>query len=107
MLDNPARTARLMRDMQAALPFEADMTPELARTLTAGQGFKSKGLRQTVSAVHYAGDAGGIVCRIGSDDESKAVFASLTHLRIPRTLPFAAAAIAYQRRRVKMIKKEG
>jgi hypothetical protein len=105
MIDNPEKTAKLLNVLRDATPFQADMTPELAATLTANHGLKSKSLRQTVTDVLYAGDAGGITCRIGSDDEANTVVVSLTHLRIPKTLPFAAAVIDYQRHRVKKIKK--
>ncbi|MFN0192074.1 MAG: hypothetical protein ACKVP5_08875 [Aestuariivirga sp.] len=106
MIDNPVKAMALFQQMKDALPFEADMTPELAATLTTKHGLKSKNLRQTVTDVFYAGDIGGITCRIGSDDEANTFIVSLTHLRIPRALPFAVAAIDYQRHRVKKIKKQ-
>ena len=37
----------------------------------------------------------------------KQLFISLTHVRMPRTMPLAAAVADYQKHRVKKLKKQG
>ena len=61
---------------------------------------------ETVSDVSYAGDEGGIMCHINPADSDSMVVVSLTHVRVPRTLPFANAALAYQKHRVKKLRKQ-
>ena len=46
------------------------------------------------------------MCHIKPSDAHSMVVVSLTHVRVPRTLPFAAAALAYQKHRVKKLKKQ-
>lgn len=106
MIDNPGKTRRLMAELQQALPFEADMTPELAALLHNKEGLVPGVLRQTVSGVSYLGDEGGIVCHIAPPDGENAVIVSLTHLRLPRSTLLAASVIDYQRHRVKKLKKK-
>jgi hypothetical protein len=61
---------------------------------------------ETVTDVSYACDEGGIMCHIKPSNADSMVVVSLTHVRVPRTLPFAAAALAYQKHRVKKLKKQ-
>ena len=60
---------------------------------------------ETVSEVSYLGDVGGIICHIQPEDAESSVLVSLTHVRVRRTLPFAAAVLDYQKHRVKKLKK--
>ena len=64
-------------------------------------------IRRIVSDLSYAGDEGGIVCHIVPLDKQEALFISLTHVRMPRTMPLAAAVADYQKHRVKKLKKQG
>ena len=106
MIDNPEKTMALLSALKAAVPFDADMTHELAETLAVKHGSVSCILYHAVTDVFYAGDEGGIMCRIAATDGASNFVVSLTHLRLPRLLPFAPAALAYQRHRVKKIKKQ-
>jgi hypothetical protein len=54
----------------------------------------------------YAGDEGGIVCHIVPSEKRKALFVSLTHVRVPRSMPLASAVVDYQKHRVKKLKKQ-
>jgi hypothetical protein len=54
-----------------------------------------------VSNLSYAGDEGGIVCH------TEALVVSLTHVRVPRAMPLAAAVADYQKHRVKKLKVQG
>ena len=38
MLDNPAKTARLVAALKAAVPFEVQLTPEVVKQLQADKG---------------------------------------------------------------------
>ena len=106
MIDDPTKTMKLMDALKAAVPFEVDMMPELAASLAAKHGLAPGVLRYPVTDVFYLGEEGGIMCAIAAAEASNAYVVSLTHLRVPRTLPFAAAAVDYQRHRVKKIKMQ-
>lgn len=106
MIDDLTKTTKLLSTLKVAVPFEVDMTPELMTSLADKHGLVPGLRRYPVTDVFYLGDEGGIMCGIAMADASNVYVVSLTHLRIPRTLPFAAAAIDYQRRRVKKIKKQ-
>ena len=90
MLDDPEKTPRLVAALKAALPFEVHLTPPLARLLREEQVTLPAEDRQTVSAVSYLGDEGGIVCHIVPPDGGKAAIVSLTHVRVPPSMPLAA-----------------
>jgi hypothetical protein len=45
------------------------------------------------------------VCHIVPLDKQEALFISLTHVRMPRTMPLAAAVADYQKHRVKKLMK--
>jgi hypothetical protein len=106
MLDNPEKTARLFAALKSAVPFEVELTPEVVKKLQAENVANPNQTHRTVSDLSYAGDEGGIVCHIVPLDEQQALFISLTHVRMPRTMALATAVIDYQRHRVKKLKKQ-
>ena len=106
MLDNPAKTARLVAALKAAVPFEVELTPEVVKQLQADNVANPDKTHRTVSDLSYAGDEGGIICHIAPPDEQHALFISLTHVRMPRTAALATAVVEYQRHRVKKLKKQ-
>ena len=105
MLDNPKKTEPLLVALKAAVPFEVDVIPTLVEHLREKNITTLNEIRQTVSDVSYAGDEGGIVCHIVSG-RREALVVSLTHVRMPRTMPLASAVIDYQKHRVKKLKKQ-
>jgi hypothetical protein len=105
MLDNPKKTEPLLVALKAAVPFEVELMPAI-KHLRAKNTDTFNEIRQTVSDVSYAGDEGGIVCHIVPSGRREALVVSLTHVRIPRTTPFASAVIDYQMHRVKKLKKQ-
>jgi hypothetical protein len=108
MLDHPEKTARLLAALKAAAPFEVELTPALINYLRAENLTAEIRTNQTVSDLSYAGDEGGIVCHLSRSDETgQALVVSLTHVRVPRTMPLAAAVAGYQKHRVKKLKKQG
>jgi hypothetical protein len=107
MLDNPEKTTRLIAALKAAAPFEVELTSEVIKQLQAGNIADPTKSHRTVSDLSYAGDEGGIVCHIVPRDERQALFISLTHVRMPRKMPLAAAVVDYQKHRVKKLRKQG
>ena len=106
MLDNPEKTRELVNTLQAALPFEVALRPNLIDHLARQQKSVIVKPVETVSGVSYLGDMGGISCHIQPADSDSAVIVSLTHVRVPRDVPFAKAVLDYQKHRVKKLKKQ-
>jgi hypothetical protein len=106
MLDKPEKTRQLLTALKAALPFEVELTPSLIALLRAQHVAVAVNPRQIVSEISYAGDEGGIVCHIVPEEGRNAIIVSLTHVRMHRSLPFAAAVLDYQKHRVKKLKKQ-
>ena len=109
MIDNPEPVERLLAKLQTALPVRARLTPEAAAMLQAQNAVTGKippGC--SISWISYAGDEGGIVCRLdfGQETES-AVFTSITHLRFDPRLALAREITAYQKRRVRRLQRWG
>ena len=101
MLDKPEKTRQLMATLKAALPFEVELTPHVLAHLRSQGVERAVETRQTVSQVDYAGDEGGIVCRLLPRETDNAMVLSLSHVRVERKNPFAGAVFDYQKHRVK------
>lgn len=107
MIDNPELMERLLTKLQAALPISARVMPEVAAALQAENPISEIPLVCSITWVSYAGDEGGIVCRLDFARETeKQVFASITHLRFDPGLPLAREIAAYQKRRVKRLRRQ-
>ncbi len=107
MLDDPEKTARLLAALKAAAPFDVELTPTLIDYLRA-ENLAATNWTKTVWDLSYAGDEGGIMCHLSRSDETgQALVVSLTHVRVPRTMPLSAAVAGYQKHRVKKLKKQG
>jgi hypothetical protein len=107
MLDNPEKTTKLLAALKAAVPFEVELTEWLVKQLRAQHNGVADEKRHTVSDLSYAGDEGGIVCHIVQPEKREALVVSLTHVRVPRSMPLGAAVADYQKHRVKKLKKQG
>jgi hypothetical protein len=106
MLDHPEKTTRLLVDLKAAVPFAVELAPPLIRQLQA-ENVPDVGQKHLVCDLSYAGDEGGIVCHLSRSEETgRALVVSLTHVRVPRSMPLALAVLAYQKHRVKKLKKQ-
>jgi hypothetical protein len=105
MLDRPEKTQRLLKMLELALPFEADLTPETVAVLRQRGYSSALQTRQIVSEVSYAGDEGGIFCHMRPANERGVILAAITHIRVPANLPFAGPVAEYQKHRVKKLKK--
>lgn len=106
MLDKPEKTRELIATLKAALPFDVMPTPETIADLARQQNPVLVKSAESVFDVSYLGDEGGIMCHIHLAESDSVVVVSLTHVRVTRTLPFAAAVIDYQKHRVKKLRKQ-
>jgi len=106
MIDNPHQVERLLAKMAEQLPVPARVTPELAATLQQPDGTDPIPATCSVVSVSYAGDEGGIMCKLDFGPETeKAVYTSITHLRFDPRLPLIRDIAAYQKHRVKRIRR--
>jgi hypothetical protein len=83
------------------------LSPSVIEHLEAENVTTESETRQKVSDLSYAGDEGGIVCHIFPPGKHEALIMSLTYVRVPRSMPLAAAVADYQKHRVKKLKKQG
>jgi hypothetical protein len=106
MLDNPKKTAQLLAELKAAVPFKIELTPQLIKHLRAQHDAVADETERTVSDLSYAGDEGGIVCHMAPSNAGGVLVVSLTHVLVPRSMPLATAVALYQKHRVKKLKKQ-
>ncbi len=109
MIDNPDQVKRLLAELRAALPLLAAMTPELAAAIREELPGRDVPQLGHVTRVDYAGDEGGIMCKleVGGSDRPGVVHVSITHLRFARAAPLGRAIAAYQKYRVKRLRRLG
>ena len=108
MIDRQEQVGRLMERLGQALPIPARPTPELKATLK-GQHSTFLTTDCRVTWISYADEEGGIVCKLeaGCDLAGGAVFTSITHLRFDPHFPLAREIVAYQKHRVKRLRRQG
>jgi hypothetical protein len=107
MIDHPEKTAGLLFALSEAVPFKVELVPSLVDYLRAQHIAAGEHAEQTVSDISYAGDEGGIMCHIVPSQGREALVVSMTQVRVPRSMPLAAAVADYHNHRVKKIKKQG
>jgi len=95
-----------------------------ARRVTAAVGARNPGsdghvaraifhdqdhLECTVTEVMYMGDEGGVMCHLTFDEEdaTEVFLTSITHLAFDRRLPVAREIAAYQKHRIKRLRRGG
>ena len=107
MIDNPDQTARLVALLRESLPLFATVTPEVAAVIREQSPRADPLRRYPISQVDYAGDEGGIVCKVelGPENNGRALFASITHLRFGPAGSVARQIAAYQKHRVKRLRR--
>jgi hypothetical protein len=108
MIENMDKVGRTMGKLRAALPFPARIPPALMATLrgrSAGAEIAAEGM---VKDVFYMGEEGGITCNVTFDEEehSEVFLVSITQLAFDRRLPFAHDIEAYQKHRIKRIRRD-
>ena len=108
MIDDPDQVARLLDRMRAALPLPARMTPRLLATVRDQDPATPLAAACRGTRVDYAADEGRIVCHLardGSDEKGKLIVTSISHLEFDPRLPFAREIAAYQKHRVKRLRR--
>ena len=106
MIDNPAQAARLLDKLGPAVPLPAYVTPELAAMLKAQAPNADIPAECLVIAIRDGGDEAGIVCKLAfGAGITKAVYASITHLRFDPRLPVGKDIVKYQKRRIKRLRQ--
>lgn len=108
MIDHPDQVDRLLTRIRAALPMPARMTPRLMATLREQNPVLTSVADCRITRVDYAGDEGGIVCHLtrdGEDESGRLVVTSITHLDFDPRLPLARDIAAYQKHRIKRLKR--
>ncbi len=109
MIDDAPEVTQLMSAMRANLPLAAEPSPQLKKLLRRqSPAFDVPG-RCRVDRVDYAGDEGGIVCRLdlGGEATNGVCFVSITRVRFTVIGSLGRAIAAYQRRRIKRLKRLG
>lgn len=108
MIDNKDQVERLLLRLTEVLPLPALVPPALMANLR-GQSSAAKLTRDCkITEVIYEGDEGGVLCHVTFDDEQKKeiFLVSITHLAFDRRLPVAREIAAYQKHRVKHIRRD-
>ena len=107
MIDNPPITIGLVEKLTAALPVPARLTPELHASLRRQNFGTSIPVNCNTALLQYMDDEGGILCKLDLGPEfENAAFVSITHLRFDARLPLTRAITAYQKHRVKRIRRQ-
>ena len=106
MLDKPEKTSALVATLKAAVPFEVELLPSTLERLKAKNPSVTIAANETVFQISYEPSHGGIICLIRPDGTDDLIATSLTHIRVHRTSPFAAAVIDYQKHRMKKLRKK-
>ena len=100
MIDNPDQVDRLIATLRQSLPLFATVTPEVAAAMISEESPAADPLhRYAITRVDYAGDEGGIVCKVelGPENGDRALFASITHLQFGRAGSIGRQIAAYQK----------
>lgn len=106
MIDNPAQAERLMARLQAELPLNTRMTPELMATLANQNHAAAIPPSCKIVSINYAGDEGGILCQLELRPPNDEVFyVSITHLRFDPRQPLTRDIMTYQKHRVKHLRR--
>jgi len=106
MIDHPETVERLIAKLNEALPIPARITPELQASLR-GQVGGVIPQQCAITWIHHMSDKGGIVCKLDLGlDAAKEAFASITHVRFDPRLPWTRDITAYQKHRVKRLRRQ-
>lgn len=102
-IDNPEKTERLMEGLERLLPFQATFEEKVWQHLVK-ESKVPRGMMPSVSVekLSYSGDYGGILCHLAEHS----LVCSLTHLRFAPAFFLSREIAAYQKLRVKKLKKQ-
>lgn len=102
-IDDPEEVERLMDGLNRLLPVTAEFEEKGWKQLMK-EGPVPRGAPPsvTIEKLSYSGDYGGVLCHLAEHS----LVCSLTHLRFKPNFPFYRDVTAYQKRRVKKLKKQ-
>jgi hypothetical protein len=109
LIENRDQVERLLGKLTESLPLSALVTPALMATLCERSSTTKITLDCTVTEVMYMGDEGGVMCHLTFDekDATEVFLTSITHLAFDRRLPVAREIAAYQKHRIKRLRRGG
>ena len=109
VIDNPDQVELLLSKLDEHLPLEAAPSPALAEVIRKQKRRVAVPRHCRVTWVSYSGDEGGIICKLdlGDEDGSGAFFVSITHLIVRPGMPLAREIAAYQKHRIKGLRRSG
>jgi hypothetical protein len=107
VIDDQDQAVRLLRKLTEVLPLSALAAPALLAHLRGRSSAAKITLDCVVTKVFYLGDEGGITCHVTFDEEEKeeVFLVSITQLAFDRRLPVAREIAAYQKHRIKRIRR--
>jgi hypothetical protein len=99
---------RLLSRLDAALPVFARLSPDMAAAVRKESPQIEQPELARITRVDYAGDEGGILCSLdlGGPEGGTKFVVSITHLRFDPRHVLAREIAAYQKHRIKRIRKE-
>jgi hypothetical protein len=103
-IDNLEAAQDLCDRLEATIPFTVRPTKQLLKTMIDRGNRASLDDVFTIDWVKYSGDIGGINCAFEYSKGGERYAVSLTHLKIDPAHPLADEVIAYQQRRVRLLK---
>jgi hypothetical protein len=108
MIDDPEKTDRLVRELEASLPLETRLSQTLKQTLTKQSPDLEIPDSCHMTRIFYMGEEGGIVCGldIGGPETKTPYIVSITHLTFNKRMPLFRQIDAYQRHRIKKLKQQ-
>jgi hypothetical protein len=109
MIDNRDHVDRLLDKLKKSLPIPARVPPDLMASLRRQNPDAKITADCEVAKVFYSGDKGGVLChvRFDKEEEKKEVFlVSLTYLAFDPRLPVAHDIAAYQKHRIKRLRRD-
>ena len=107
MIDNLEQVERLLAKLRPNLPLAATMMPALAAVVWEERPDLEPSKHCSVTQLDYSGDPGGIMCRLDFKNGNEAsLVVSITQLSFDRRQPAAREIAAYQKHRIKLIRRE-
>ena len=108
MIDDPDKTQKLIADMKTSMPLTARLSPSLKAIMRRQAPGVLPPDKCSVTEVFYMGEEGGISCHLDLDgrDTQDPFIASITHLTFDRRCRLFRQIDAYQKHRVKKLKKQ-
>ncbi len=97
----------LFEEMKKCLPIPARPTRELCQALDQEGTHIDPDQDIEILDVFDSGDVGGIVCVISKREEKQVLIVSLTHLLIKPGHPLSDKIAAYQKKRIRRLKRYG